>query len=229
MHEVRQFVLWGSSGHAKVLADAIILLGGRVVALFDNANIASAIPNVPIFIGETGFQSWAKTQGALINHIAGLVAIGGGGGHDRIHIQKLFREYGLKTPVLCHPSAVVSPKASIGLGTQILALANVAADSILGEACIINHHASVDHECKLGNGVHLAPGATLCGCVSIGDNVYVGAGSVILPRLHIGKGSTIGAGAVVTKDVPLGVTVVGNPAQPVNRSKSEMYNHEPKS
>jgi acetyltransferase-like isoleucine patch superfamily enzyme len=57
----------------------------------------------------------------------------------------------------------------------------------------------------------------LCGCVIIGDNVFVGAGATVLPRLQIGKDSTIGAGAVVTKNVPAGATVVGNPANPINR------------
>ena len=41
----------------------------------------------------------------------------------------------------------------------------------------------------------------------------IGANSTILPNLTIGEGSVVGAGSVVTKDVPDGVTVVGNPAR----------------
>lgn len=41
----------------------------------------------------------------------------------------------------------------------------------------------------------------------------IGAGAVILPGLTIGENAVVGAGAVVTKDVPDGVTVVGNPAR----------------
>ena len=72
--------------------------------------------------------------------------------------------------------------------------------------------ASIDHECKLADGVHVAPGATLCGCVIVDENVMTGAGSLVLPRVKIGRDSIVGVGAVVTCDVPSGVIVAGNSA-----------------
>jgi sugar O-acyltransferase (sialic acid O-acetyltransferase NeuD family) len=209
---IRSFVLWGSAGHAKVLSEIILNQGGRILALFDNEEVTSVLADISVYRGELGFLAWSSAQ-ADLKDIAGLVAIGGGRGRDRMAIHTLFRSMGLLTPVLTHPSAAVSPSAYVGAGTQILALASVAAESFLGEACIINHHAAVDHECVLGNGVHLAPGATLCGCIEVGDNVLIGAGAVVLPRITIGADAVIGAGAVVTRDVPPGSTVVGNPAR----------------
>ena len=41
----------------------------------------------------------------------------------------------------------------------------------------------------------------------------LGANATILPGLTIGEGAMVGAGSVVTKNVPPGVTVVGNPAR----------------
>ena len=41
----------------------------------------------------------------------------------------------------------------------------------------------------------------------------IGANATILPGLTIGEGAMVGAGSVVTKNVPPGVTVVGNPAR----------------
>jgi maltose O-acetyltransferase len=49
--------------------------------------------------------------------------------------------------------------------------------------------------------------------VSIGQNVWIGGGAIILPGLTIGDDAVVGAGAVVTRDVPEGVTVLGNPAR----------------
>ncbi|WP_126455402.1 acetyltransferase [Sulfuriflexus mobilis] len=208
------FVIWGCAGHAKVLVSLIKSQGGQVVAFFDNNEVSSILPDVPIYFGEAGFNTWlSKSQGLL--NVTGLVAIGGHRGSDRIEIQHMFRSAGLKLEPLIHPNAFVCNTTTIGEGSQVLAQAVVAADSRLGDACIINHKASVDHECVLGDGVHLAPGATVCGCVTIGDNVMIGAGSVVLPRLKIGPGSIIGAGAVVTKDVPDGLIIVGNPGRPI--------------
>lgn len=208
----KSFVLWGSAGHAKVVAEIISNQGGRVVALFDNNEVTAALPGVPVYHGEEGFLIWASTQ-VNLEAIAGLAAMGGVRGRDRLKIHTFFRSKGLLVPVLAHPSAVVSPTARVSAGTQILALASVGAESRLGEACVVNHRASVDHECILGNGVHLGPGATLCGLVSVADRVFIGASAVVLPRISIGQDAIVGAGAVVIRDVPAGVTVAGNPAR----------------
>lgn len=209
-----RFVLWGSAGHAKVLASLIALRGGQVIAIFDNRDVPSSLHGVPIYIGEAGFARWANEVGDVTN-VAGLVAIGGQRGRDRMAIQQLFTSNGLRLPSVVHPSAAVCSTAILGHGTQVLAQAVVAADTHLGSACIVNNLACVDHECCLGDGVHIAPGATLCGCITVGDNTLIGAGAVVLPRITIGADAIVGAGSVVTQDVAPGTTVVGNPARPV--------------
>lgn len=54
--------------------------------------------------------------------------------------------------------------------------------------------------------------------ISIGANVWIGGGALILPGVTVGDDAIIGAGAVVTRDVPAGVTVMGNPARPRGRA-----------
>jgi maltose O-acetyltransferase len=52
--------------------------------------------------------------------------------------------------------------------------------------------------------------------IGIGRNVWIGGGAIILPGVTIGDDAIIGAGSVVTRDVPAGITVLGNPAR-INR------------
>lgn len=208
-----RYVLWGSAGHAKVLASILRLRGAEVAALFDNDPRAkSALPGVRLFVGENGLAQFASETAN--DRFVGLAAIGGGRGRDRLKIHELFRAHGIAiAEPLVHPRASICDTARIGAGTQVLAHSVVAADSRIGEACIVNHMSNVDHEAILGDGTHLAPGVTLCGCVTLGVNVFVGAGAIVLPRLTIGANTVIGAGAVVTRDLPSGVVAVGNPAR----------------
>jgi acetyltransferase-like isoleucine patch superfamily enzyme len=74
----------------------------------------------------------------------------------------------------------------------------------------------------IGDYVTFAPGVQCNGNVHIGDHAYVGAGAIIRQGkpgepLRIGVGAIVGMGAVVTHDVAAGMTVVGNPARPLDR------------
>ena len=212
MTAIQQFILWGSSGHAKVLGSLIKSRGGVVIALFDNdPHAISAFPDVPLYIGVDGFVAWREKQ--VHPDVYGLAAMGGARGSDRLEIHDLFRRHNIKIKSVIHPDAAVCSTAVLGVGTQVMAQAVVSSDASLGEACIINHGAVVEHECELGAGVHLAPHATLCGCVTVGGGAMIGAGAVVLPRLTIGSHAIVGAGAVVTKNLPSNVIVVGNPAR----------------
>lgn len=206
------YVLWGSSGHAKVLLGIIERLRGRVLATFDNDPAATRISGIPLYIGDAGFEQWLAERGD-VHDVQALVAIGGSRGRDRIDILARMVASGLRTEPLIDPRASVDATAQLGGGCQILPGAVVSADAVLGKGCIINHKASVDHECQVGSGVHLAPAATLCGLVSVGDAAMVGTNATVLPRVKIGQSATVGAGAVVTKDVPDYAVVVGNPAR----------------
>lgn len=208
----KKYIIWGSSGHAKVLASLIAEQGGIVVALFDNdPNAAPALKNTPLFIGEQGFNEWAAKNNPADYH--GLVAIGGPLGNVRIAINAIYRKHGVKLEPLIHKSASVCPTATLGEGVQILAGCIVGPEAVISEATILNHKASVDHECVIGKGAHLAPNATLCGLVTLEENVMIAAGATVISRIKIGANTLVGAGSVVTRDLPSNVVAYGNPAK----------------
>lgn len=71
----------------------------------------------------------------------------------------------------------------------------------------------VGHDAQIGQRCDIAPMANIGGHAKVGDRVKIGMSAVILPYRKVGDGAHVGAGAVVTRDVPPGVTVVGNPAR----------------
>jgi len=116
-----------------------------------------------------------------------------------------------------HPSAVISPSVIMGDGVMISANATLNPLVTLGRGVICNTSSSIDHECVIEDFCHLAPGVVLCGNVKVGAGSFIGANSVVRQGIVIGKNVTIGAGTVIVKDIPDGVTVVGNPARQLQK------------
>ncbi len=112
---------------------------------------------------------------------------------------------------------MVSGYASVGNGTVVMQGAIIQASAVVGTHCIINTGASVDHDCHVGNFVHISPHATLCGNVSVDEGSWVAAGAIVLPGVKIGKWCVIGAGSVVTRDIPDYSLAAGNRCKVIKR------------
>jgi sugar O-acyltransferase (sialic acid O-acetyltransferase NeuD family) len=198
------------------LREALALSEFRLAAIFDNKSLHSPFVDVPIYLGQEGLSSWLVNR-TNETKIYACVAIGGSRGIERLMLQDWLQEQGIQPLTVIHPRAFVASDAEIGIGTQILAMSAVCANVKLGCSVIVNTSASVDHDCVIGNGVHVGPGVRLAGEVHVDEYAFIGTGAVVLPRLKIGPRAIIGAGAVVVRDVAAGETVVGNPAKPLPR------------
>lgn len=203
----RRIVIWGGGGHGHVVADLLQAIGGwKIEGFVDNLHSqGSSIMGFPV-LGDADRLGDLMRQG--VDHV--VVAIGAC--DARAGMLEQARAAGFRTPTLIHPSCVIAPSASIGDACVLCAGAIVGAQARIGDGVIVNTRASVDHDVQLGPFVHVAPGAVLCGFISIGRETWVGAGAVVRDHLTIGAQVLIGAGAVVVKDIPDGLTVMGNPA-----------------
>ena len=119
-------------------------------------------------------------------------------------------------------NAVLMDAVDISEGFIISPFVTITSNVKIGKGFHANIYSYVAHDCVVGNYVTFAPSVQCNGNVVIEDYAYIGTGAILKQGrpgkpLVIGKGAVVGMGAVVTKDVPPGVTVVGNPAKPLIR------------
>ena len=199
---MKRLLIIGASGHGKVVADIARLNGYQEIAFLDDNPEVRRCGQYPV-IGTSGD----------VKDIDGDVIVAIGSAKIRRGLQQSVDSTRLVT--LIHPSAVVSD-AQIGRGTVVMAGAVINPGAVIGEGCIINTSSSVDHDCRIGNYVHIAVGAHVAGSVEIGDETWIGAGATVSNNVTVCPGCMIGAGAVVVDDITEPGTYVGVPVRRVH-------------
>jgi UDP-N-acetylglucosamine acyltransferase len=84
----------------------------------------------------------------------------------------------------------------------------------IGNDGLFMAYTHVAHDCRIGDHVIMANGATLAGHVVIEDHVILGGFTLVHQFCSIGAHSFTAMGTAIGKDVPPYLMVSGNPAKP---------------
>jgi UDP-2-acetamido-3-amino-2,3-dideoxy-glucuronate N-acetyltransferase len=125
-----------------------------------------------------------------------------------------------------HPSAEVSPQATVGDGTRIWHQAQVREGAVIGRNCILGKDVYVDFDVVIGSNVKIQNGCSVYHGATLEDGVFLGPGVILtndrLPRaispdgslkpdsdwkpgtILVKRGASLGARVVVLPDVMIG-------------------------
>lgn len=191
-------ILYGASGHGKVICDIVKSNNDLINHFFDDNESLVSFEGVSV----------SKYSKDLFLEEKVIISIGNNSIRKNV-AERILHKYG----TAIHCSSIISSSVFCDEGSVIMQGAILQANAHIGKHVIINTGASIDHDCTIEDFVHISPHATLCGNVFIGEGTHVGAAAVIIPGIKIGKWCTVGAGAVIIKNVPDNAVVVGNPAK----------------
>lgn len=205
MLDKTSIALIGYSGHSFVVLEAADLMGLNISGYLEQHSVEFNPYNLEYlgFEGDKDFD-W---------EVAEKFVLGLGENDLRFKIGELVKSRNKELINIVHPTAVLSRTLNIGQGNFIAANVTINALTSIGDYCILNTGCIVEHECKIEDAAHIAPGSVLAGNVKIGARSFIGANSVIRQGVSIGKDVVVGAGSTVIKNIPDNQVWVGNPAK----------------
>jgi sugar O-acyltransferase (sialic acid O-acetyltransferase NeuD family) len=202
-------VVIGGGGHAKVVISVLKKCRYEILGYTDKRD-RGAILGVP-YLGDDGtLRGLARDRGCC------EAAVGLGKTDEssvRVRLQEEIATIGFAFPLIVSPLAVVNEEVELGPGTAVFDSVVVNSGTVTGRLCILNTSSTVEHDCRLGDNVHIAPGAILSGGVTVGANSMIGAGSIIIQDVTVCAGCLVGAGSTVVESIRVAGTYVGNPAK----------------
>ena len=207
-------IVIGSGGHAKVCIEILRDMGELIDYCIGGIDSLDNCLGVPVVRGDDNLQHLRN-----IGYSRVFIAIGSNQLRD--YLAKFALEQGYDLVNAISPRAVVSPSATLGVGIAIMAGVVINAEAIIEDLSIVNTGTTIDHDCFVGRGSHIAPQCALAGNVKVGSRSFLGIGSKVLPGVSVGTQTIIGAGSVVISDIGSNVTAVGVPARVIKSIEVE--------
>jgi sugar O-acyltransferase (sialic acid O-acetyltransferase NeuD family) len=187
----KPLLLLGCGGHARSMID-VVEASGRwhvlgLVGLPDE--VGKEVLGYPVLGCDHDLSSLREQC------VHALLAIGQIGlSTQRQRLAANLKRLGFSLPVVISGRAQVSRHAQLGIGISVGHGVIVNAGACVGNYCILNSNALIEHDAVIGDCCHISTGALVNGRVTIGDSSFIGSGAVLREGLSLPPHTVISAG-----------------------------------
>ncbi len=208
---MNKILLVGGGGHCQSVLDSLLDYSiYDEIAIIDRSEcVGKKIFDIEIIGTDDELEDFIKKGFTYAFITLGSI----GNPQKRIQLYNKILSIGYEIPNVIDKNSVIGRNVILNKGIYVGKTSVINSGSYIGNGAIINTGAVIEHNCNIGDFVHIAPRATICGMTQVGNNVHVGANSVIIQGLEIGSNSIIGAGSVVVKNIDSNKIIMGNPAK----------------
>lgn len=204
--------IYGASGFGREVLPLVreqLKGSGAEFVFIDDGEVPNVLNGFPVL-------SYSEFQTREAGEKKVVFAIANSGIREKL-AEKCGKD-GIQTLSVKADNVVTLDQVEVGTGSILCHFTQLTSNIRIGKHFHANIYSYVAHDCVIGDYVTFAPAVRCNGNIVIEDHAYIGTGAVIkqgtpTKPLVIGRGAVVGMGAVVTKDIPPGVTVVGNPAK----------------
>ena len=202
-------IIFGAGGLGREIFDTLVMINSyapvfNVIGFIDDNKEKGVLVNgVPVLGGAVVLQDMRGGVGMILG-FANPAA------RKAFH-QKYKSDFTF--PNVIHPTAIISPFASLGDGILIQSNCIVAANAKVGDCVMMNAHSGVGHDAQISDYCSIMSYCDMAGNTKLGELSFVGSGAKVTPHTRIAAESYLCAGAVVFKDVVTKSKLLGNPAK----------------
>lgn len=198
--------LLGAGGHCRSVIDVIETIGGHTITgIIGQADeVGTEIMGYSVCGSDADLEKFVSPGSSAFVTVGQIKSA-----ELRQALFEKLLNLDIDIPVLISPHAHLSAHSDVRVGTILMHGSVVNSCAEIGNNCIINSMALVEHDVRVGDHSHIATRTTLNGGVRVGSSCFIGSGSIVKEGVSIGDSVVIGAGSLVLKDVPAESFVTG--------------------
>jgi len=206
----KEIILIGGGGHCKSVIDVIEAENKfQIIGILDvNEKVGTKILGYTIIGTDDEIGDWNKKNSCFHITVGQIKSA-----EIRRKIYDKLKALNADLPIICSPTAYISPNAIIGEGCVIMHHAILNAGVKVGKNCIINNKALIEHDSKIGDHCHVSTAAVINGDCYVASGSFIGSNSTLIQGITVEENCVVGAGSVVTANLAQNKIVVGNPGR----------------